>query len=302
MKWLFYLSFVFLLNPAYGQSKNGFDLSEALIPTDEIKPGGPPRDGIPSIDSPKFIDAKKAKNIFSKKERALIVEKGDEKKAYPISILNWHEIVNDKIDEFPIVVTFCPLCGTGIVFERNYRNKTLDFGVSGLLYQSDVLLYDRLTDSLWSQLLVKSVSGKYIGEKLKIVESSHINLFKYLLENPKAKVLSPKTGHQRDYARDPYENYDKTNKLYFPVNILDWKKKNIKTWSLLILSEKPRILSLNELKLSSGIKTIKIKDKNFKINYDKSEKKLLCLSKDYDCLTGYWFALKTFYPNAREIK
>ncbi len=217
-----YFLFLLLITPfCYSQSMNGFDLLGALIPIDEIKQGGPPRDGIPSIDHPVFVSREKAKQELPPDTRAIIVEHSQMIKAYPIPILNWHEIVNDQIGKLPIVVTYCPLCGTGVVFERSYLNQRLSFGVSGLLYNSDVLLYDRNTESLWSQIMRKGITGKMKGRELTIVSSKIVPLFEFLERNPKTKVLSTDTGYSRDYKRSPYGNYSSSGSLYFPVSNLD---------------------------------------------------------------------------------
>ena len=132
----------------YAATKNGFDLSSSSIDPDLIEQGGPPRDGIPAIDNPAFVAADKA-GFLSPADRILGLAIGKTARAYPVKILNWHEIVNDSIDSKPVAVTYCPLCGTGIAFNGNVRGSDLEFGVSGLLYNSDVLLYDRQTESPW---------------------------------------------------------------------------------------------------------------------------------------------------------
>jgi len=157
---------LFLLLPAASQGRermlNGFDLSGALIPVRDIESGGPPRDGIPSIDDPRFVGASKA-SFLAPEDRVLGVAIEGEAKAYPVAILNWHEIVNDRSLDQNFVVTYCPLCGSGMVFVADVGERALSFGVSGLLYNSDMLLYDRNTESLWSQLLAKAVSGPLKG-------------------------------------------------------------------------------------------------------------------------------------------
>ncbi|MES9860025.1 MAG: DUF3179 domain-containing (seleno)protein, partial [Candidatus Thiodiazotropha sp. 4PDIVS1] len=137
--------------------KNGFDLSSASIKVSEVLSGGPPRDGIPAIDQPEFVSSDEA-DFLTPDDRILGVVRNGVAKAYPISILNWHEIVNDVFDDEPVVITFCPLCGTGMAFEAMIDRQTLTFGVSGLLYNSDVLLYDRHSESLWSQIMKQSIS------------------------------------------------------------------------------------------------------------------------------------------------
>ncbi|OUR97954.1 hypothetical protein A9Q84_06465 [Halobacteriovorax marinus] len=281
---------------AYGM--NGFNLEGTLIPRKNILKGGPPRDGIPAINHPLFISSDKAEKIYSIDDYAIVVSTAKETKAYPISVLNWHEIVNDIVGDTHLVISYCPLCGTGMVFYSKQENAQLSFGVSGLLYQSDVLLYDKQTESLWSQLLLKSVSGKYKGSKLKIFPSMHVRLIKFLKENPKTRVLSKETGFSRDYSRNPYANYEKTNTLYFPINVRP-KKYHFKEWSLIILSKNPVIVPMSSLKNSKGRVLIKTKGEKVLIQYNKETRELNCLGQVSQCVSGYFFALKTFYPQAK---
>jgi len=143
---------------SFAASKNGFVLDDALVPAKQILSGGPGRDGIPSLDYPAFIVARNA-DYLNEEDRILGIEVNGVARAYPIRILNYHEIVNDIVGGEAIVVTYCPLCGSGMAFNAEINNKSFEFGVSGLLYNSDVLLYDRQTGSLWSQILKTSVSG-----------------------------------------------------------------------------------------------------------------------------------------------
>ena len=136
---------------------NGFDLTDTLIPEHLIEAGGPPRDGIPAIDEPLFVEPSRAG--LSDTDRVLGLALGAVARAYPVRILNWHEIVNDRIAGQPVAVTYCPLCGTGMAFDARVGGQITGFGVSGLLYNSDVLLYDRRTGSLGSQIMARAVSG-----------------------------------------------------------------------------------------------------------------------------------------------
>ena len=142
---------------AGARTLNGFDLTDTLIPEHLIEAGGPPRDGIPAIDEPLFVDPSRAG--LSDTDRVLGLALGAVARAYPVRILNWHEIVNDRIAGQPVAVTYCPLCGTGMAFDARVGGQITRFGVSGLLYNSDVLLYDRRTGSLWSQIMARAVSG-----------------------------------------------------------------------------------------------------------------------------------------------
>lgn len=202
---------------AVAQTRNGFDLTGALVPAAQIESGGPPRDGIPAIDRPKFVKAAEAR-FLQGGDRVLGIARNGIAKAYPVRILNWHEIVNDSFGAEPIAVTFCPLCGTGIAFISEAGGKPLGFGVSGLLYNSDVLLYDRQTQSLWSQILAQAVSGPLKGARLTPVALAHTSWADWRQRHPDTQVLSADTGFARDYNRDPYAGYAQDPGVLFRVS------------------------------------------------------------------------------------
>ena len=182
-----------------GQSLNGFDLSNASLPVSQILSGGPPRDGIPAIDRPRFIAARQAA-FLGDDDRVLGVYHKGIARAYPIRILNWHEIVNDQFAGEAVVVSFCPLCGTGTAFST-LHGKAKTFGVSGLLYNSDLLLYDRETESLWSQIAATAISGPLRGEGLTLLPVAHTTWADWRKRYPDTTVLSTDTGYSRDYQR-----------------------------------------------------------------------------------------------------
>ncbi|MEO9588609.1 MULTISPECIES: DUF3179 domain-containing protein [Marinobacter] len=213
------------------QEKNGFDLSDALIPVDEIHRGGPPRDGIPSIDSPKFVPAS-GELPWREDDLVMTYDQGQERYAFPIGILNWHEIVNHGAIEKPVLITFCPLCGTGMAFDPRVEGRTLTFGVSGLLYNSDLLMYDHQTESLWSQIEGRAISGSLAGSELEPVAIRHELWRKWRNRVGDAGlVLSTDTGHRRNYRQSPYGDYDHSERLYFPVSSTS-RKYHPKTWVL----------------------------------------------------------------------
>jgi hypothetical protein len=195
---------------------NGFDIEGSLIPEDEIHHGGPQRDGIPALSNPEFITAAEAAWL-KPDDRVIGIEIDSERRAYPIRILNYHEIVNDRIADTYFAITYCPLCGTGVAFDAEVAGKAREFGVSGLLYNSDVLLYDRQSESLWSQLMSKAVSGPLKGTLLEKIPILHTS-WEAWRKGGDTLVLSLDTGYRRDYSRSPYGNYDEERKLYFPVN------------------------------------------------------------------------------------
>jgi hypothetical protein len=196
--------------------RNGFILSDTTIPIKHIVEGGPPRDGIPSLDDPAFVSAKDV-DFLDPRERVLGIAIENEAKAYPIKILNWHEVVNDRIGEQFLVVTFCPLCGSGVVFATNAEDDRLVFGVSGLLYNNNVLLYDRNTESLWPQLMGKAVTGPLEGVILPQLVATHTTWGAWLEKHPETRVLSTNTGYRRNYDESPYAGYENRPDLYFAL-------------------------------------------------------------------------------------
>lgn len=208
---------------------NGFDVGAATVPLAAIERGGPPKDGIPAIDNPKFIPAAQAS--LQPDDRVLALKRNGIARAYPVRILNWHEVVNDRIGAEPIVVTYCPLCGTGMAFDARVGDRATTFGVSGLLYNSDVLLYDRATQSLWSQIGQTAVAGPRVGTRLNSIPLEHTTWADWRTRNPDSQVLSTATGFVRDYDRDPYAGYEKIERLMFNVNHRDTRFP-LKEWVL----------------------------------------------------------------------
>jgi len=196
------------------QKKGGFMLSNLLIPLDEIHSGGPPKDGIPAILNPSFDTNPKLKDH----DQILGLSMNGMTKAYPIKILNYHEVVNDQFGHQPVVITFCPLCGSGVGFHSSANSRKLTFGVSGLLYNSDVLLYDHQTESLWSQLMSKSVSGDHSNTNLEMITLTHTTWGEWKDQYPKSLVLSENTGFTRNYEASPYAQYLTNDRLMFSVS------------------------------------------------------------------------------------
>lgn len=195
------------------------------IPLDEILSGGPPKDGIPSIDDPKFTSTQQADAFLEDDSVGLgVVHKG-EARFYPYQILVWHEIVNDTIQGDPILVTYCPLCMTGVVFDRTIDGEAVEFGVSGRLWQSNLLMYNRSKDagkeSLWSQVLGEAVLGEFTGRKLSVLPADTIRYGQWKQGHPDTKVLTRETGTPRPYGRDPYEGYYTNDTVSFGATFTD---------------------------------------------------------------------------------
>lgn len=185
--------------------------AKALVPLDEIVSGGPPPDGIPAIDRPKFVAPKEADTWLEAKEPVLAVQVNGEARAYPLQILVWHEIVNDTVGGRPVSVTYCPLCNSGIIFDRRIGARIYDFGTSGKLYKSDLVMYDRQTHSLWSQMEGRAIVGDLAGTHLTMLPSNTMAYGDWKRLHPNGKVLSRDTGHGRMYGRNPYGGYDDPN-------------------------------------------------------------------------------------------
>lgn len=182
--------------------------------------GGPSKDGIPALDNPAFIQI--GESTIHGEVQAIVVERGGQVKAYPYNILVWHEIVNDTVGDTPVAVTFCPLCGSAIVFNRTLANGDVStFGVSGSLLESNMIMYDRSTESLWQQSTGESLAGSEYGTALTI-ESFQLQTVGEIRTNyPEAQILSEVTGYRRDYDRNPYAGYDTNNSFVFEPSSID---------------------------------------------------------------------------------
>ena len=294
------------LPTSIAQARNGFDLSEATIPTTKILPGGPPKDGIPSIDSPVFIAADKA-DFLTEDDLVMGVYLHNTARAYPIKILNWHEIVNDQINDSNFVVTFCPLCGSGVVFDAIVGSETLDFGVSGLLYNSDVLLYDRQTNSLWSQLLRQGVSGTYAHINLSVIPVQHTTWRHWQEQYPQTAVLSTDTGTERDYNSNPYEGYDTSEDIYFPVEATVSADFHPKEWVLGITANgKTKAYPFSQLAKNNQPQVRdNIGGQALTIHWNSEENSARAEWQEEDGGTAtrlFWFAWFAFHPDSEIYK
>ena len=193
--------------------KTNFDISS--VEPQEILSGGPPKDGIPSIDEPKFVSQADAMEWMADNEPVIAFEHAGDARAYPLQILIFHEIVNDEVGGKPFSVTFCPLCNASIVFEREFEGQTLDFGTTGRLRKSDLVMYDRQTESWWQQFTGAGIIGDHTGSKLVQVPSQIVSFETFRKVFPKGEVLSKETGFYRQYGRNPYQGYDSMDNTPF---------------------------------------------------------------------------------------
>jgi len=196
------------------------DYSKSSIPLDQVLSGGPGKDGIPAITDPSFVqlgDSDVADSV-----QVMVVENNGETKIYPYNILVWHEIVNDKVGEKDLAITFCPLCGSAIVFEREIDGEVIDFGVSGFLYESNLLMYSREdSESIWSQSLGEAVIGARTGTELVHYPTQVITFAQAKEKFPNATIMSINTGFSRNYDGGPYGGYSDAEDTFFPVSVKD---------------------------------------------------------------------------------
>jgi hypothetical protein len=295
--------FIFVLkSEVYGQNtfnNKGFDLSNITVPLEFVKDGGPPRDGIPSIDNPEFINISDA-DFLNNYDRILGVYFNGVPKAYPVRILNFHEIVNDEFKGHPVVVTFCPLCGSGLAFDAMIEGNKRTFGVSGLLYNSDVLLYDRQSETLWSQILSEAVAGQLAGKKLETIQTYNTSWKNWKDQYPNTVVLSTNTGFSKDYSRDPYPEYYVSEKVWFPVlNTSDAMHPKAKILGLEI-NGNYKAYPFSELQKSKGIIQDNVDGQDLLIHYNKKEESAYITDADNRIITSttlFWFAWVAFHPD-----
>lgn len=201
--------------PAGAEREFDTDFSISAVPFDEILSGGPSRDGIPPVDNPQFISVEEADQWLDPRSPLIRVSTNQVVKAYPIQILMWHEIVNDTVGGAPIAVTFCPLCNTAIVFERTVNGQVLDFGTTGRLRYSNLIMYDRQTETWWQQGTGEGIVGEQTGTQLEFVPAAMISWEAFKEAHPEGVVLSRETGHNKPYGTNPYTGYDDIDNIPF---------------------------------------------------------------------------------------
>jgi len=285
----------------------GFDLRNVTIPRDQIRAGGPPKDGIPALSSPDFIPASEA-DYLNPADRVVGVSFGSTSRAYPIRILNLHEIVNDQIRNVPFMVTYCPLCDSAAVFDRRTPLGEREFGVSGLLYNSNVLMYDRggQPESLWSQVLGEGVSGPAAGKKLKALPMELTTWREWQEAHPNTAVLSEKTGYARNYRQNPYAQYFNTPTLMFPISTLN-RSLPAKTPILAVWTNEGKanahLVALPESD-NSLTRRYSLSGKSYSVTYNGKTKTARVTEFDEGVfwMHSFWFAWSAFHPETEIIR
>jgi hypothetical protein len=281
--------------------RNGFTLTPSSIPASEILAGGPPRDGIQALNRPATIPATQAD--WPNQELILGIVVGGRARAYPVAILNWHELVNDTLGGESILVSFCPLCGTGMIFDRSVAGSVRAFGVSGLLYQSDLLMYDRESESLWSQISAEAVVGPLLGKRLRLLRSRMDNWGNWRRDHPDTSVLSRNTGHRRDYSRSPYQGYSTSKDLYFPAPTDPRYHPKMPTLGMRIPGEGSRAYTASELAENGGSVAENFLGRAVRVSYDANRQLFSSEApSEVEIVEGFWFAWAAFHPKTSVFK
>ena len=217
MKKIIFFSFLLFVSCSSNEQESN-TLTEWLIPVSEVFDGGPGKDGIPSIDNPNFDDAASV-DFLSDDDLVIGIVRNGIAKAYPHSILDWHEIVNDELSDIKYGLTYCPLTGTGVAWDRNINGSTTTFGVSGKLYNTNLIPYDRASDSYWSQMRLDCVNGQLLGAQISTFNSIETSWSTWKNAYPNTAVMNTDTGHSRNYDSYPYGDYRTNNsRVLFPLS------------------------------------------------------------------------------------
>lgn len=202
----------------------GYDESTpASVEFSHLVQGCPARDCIPSIDTPRYVDADAAADFLGDRELVIALDHNGDERAWPLRILDFHEIVNDTIGGEPVAVTWCPLCGSGLAFRRKIDGRTVEFGVSGLLHDSDLVMYDREGESLWQQITGEAIMGPALGQKLEELPATITEWATWRTAHPDTKVLSPPTEFGEDYgASRRFADYEKSENIPFATSSRDF--------------------------------------------------------------------------------
>jgi len=281
--------------------KSALDFSHCVVPLDEVRPGGPPKDGIPALTDPAFVEADQA-DYLGPEDRVIGVAYGKEAKAYPLKILNYHEIANDTVGDVPVAVTYCPLCDSAAVFDRRTPLGVREFGVSGMLYNSNVLMYDRgdKQESLWSQMMGEGISGAAAHAKLQALPLVLTTWKDWRERHPATQVLSDETGHNRPYGKSPYAGYFGSPDLMFDASPTSdrlplktrvlgvWNKESARAYPIPAVAQCEAEFPLPQ----------ELGEASFQIAYDPESESLRVLEAEdgIQWVYAFWFAWYAFHP------
>lgn len=307
-----------------GESDQGIIQDERRVDFDEsayeaetwaaLDQGCPVKDCIPAIDEPRFESAAEANRWLESDDVVFGLDYQGVQRAYPQRILNWHEIVNDQVksdksdnvagEDVYFAVTFCPLCGSAIAFEREVEGRVLDFGVSGKLKSSNLVMYDRQTLSLWQQITGEAIGGEFLGSKLVPVAMETLRWREWRETHPAAEVLSRETGYLRDYSTYPYGTYEQDRSVYFPVEGEVDETIHPKTVVYgVVINDEARAYTQAALERETaddGVLTDTLGGARLRLSYSKGEVVVENLGTKTEVVPArmFWFAWKAFYAES----
>jgi hypothetical protein len=292
-----YLLALLVAAPSFAESKNGFALDGARVPAAEIVDGGPGRDGIKSVDRPAFATSD-AVDWVAPANPVLGVALGGEARAYPVHVMDYHQIVNDEIGGRPVAVTYDPLAGVPRAFDARVEGKRLRFGVSGLLHNHNFLLYDRETESLWLQFTGEALSGPLAGKRLAPLAIRQERYATWRSRHPKTRVLERPFPKQIDYRYTPFKAYIVQDSTLFPVKARDGRFHAKEMVCGVVVDGKPRAYLGSLLTAAGGEIDDTVAGKKLHIAYDTEEAVFMWdVPEDVEVVEAYWLAWKAFHPD-----
>ncbi|MGH7781559.1 MAG: DUF3179 domain-containing protein [Candidatus Binataceae bacterium] len=275
----------------------GFDLTHHSVPPDQILGGGPPKDGIPAILQPKFVSAASAAFLMPD-DRVIGVFVEGKARAYPLKILNWHEVVDDQVAGRSFAVTYCPLTASAIVYDRKLGTKPLTLAVSGKLYESNLLFYDKSTESLWSQIKGEAIAGPLTGRRLDALPSVVAGWAVWRKAHPDTLVLDVNTGYLRNYGIDPYRSYESSSEVMFPVSPTDERLPAKERVLGLTINGADEAFPLSRLAGAKPLLKVDLGGRHVTVIFDAPTQTAgaVLAGRHIPAYTGYWFAWAAFHP------
>lgn len=280
-------------------AKRGFNLDNLQVDPENLLSGGPPKDGIPALSDPETISVEQA-DFMQPDDRVVGVSLNGENRAYPLRLLNWHEVINDSIGGVPVVVVYCPLCDSASVMDRRIGGETLEFGVSGLLMSSNVILYDRTHNALWSQVALKALSGPYAGRSLDHLKFSVGPFEAWRTRSPQSTVATFETGHRRDYSHNPYDDYFESPRIWFPLTHDDDRLPDKARVVGIKLKDAAMAYPLDRLARSpTGRISDELLGQKVVLKYENNQIQLVEVPPQAEVVHTFWFAWAAFHPDTR---
>ena len=282
-----------------GADRYGFDVEAATVPRAAIVAGGPGRDGIRSVDAPEFAPPAEASWVAADTP-VVGVEAGGEARSYPVHLLEYHQIVNDVLGGVPVAITYDPLAAAPLAFRRTVAGRTLTFGVSGLVYNSNFLMYDRETRSLWSQFIGKAIAGPLAGKTLARIRVRQVTETAWLAAHPGSRVLVRPDRFRIDYRYSPFSTYMIADSIPFPVNAED-RRHHPKTLVVGVRANGKARAYLDSLVTKAGGSVEdEFEGREIRIRYDPDAAVFTWdAPDDLEVAEAYWFAWKAFHPETQ---